>query len=130
MTVEEKLQRRRLHKITIFFLKVIPMLLALCELSNSVLSFFGIKAEVLSFIGGISLLPLLFLYFSSYVFGFCSYHRMFLHYILVTNGINIYDMYVGIPISELWYLVLHCVIAGITLFLVLFLYRRSRCCNK
>ena len=53
---------------------------------------------MLSYIGGISVIPLVFLYLASYMFRFCEYHRMFLHYIVFTWIINITDDYVGIPI--------------------------------
>lgn len=56
---------------------------------------------MLSYIGGISVIPLIFLYLASYMFRFCEYHRMFLHYIVFTWIINITDYYVGIPISDL-----------------------------
>ena len=41
------------------------------------------------------------MYLSATVFRFCLYHKMFLHYILVTDIINIIDYYVGIPIEDL-----------------------------
>ena len=36
---------------------------------------------MLSYVGGISVISLIFLYLTSYMFRFCKYHRMFLHYI-------------------------------------------------
>lgn len=80
---------------------------------------------MLSYIGGISVIPLIFLYLASYMFRFCEYHRMFLHYIVFTWIINITDYYVGIPISDLEYLCLQMIIAGISLFIILCLYVKS-----
>ena len=81
MAVEESLRSKTLYKIEIGLLKIIPMILAGIYLSNTILSYFlNIDLIVLSYIGGISLLPLIFLYLSSYVFRFCIYHRVFLFF--------------------------------------------------
>ena len=47
------------------------MVLAGCFLANTILSYFGIETEVLSYVAGIGILPLLFIYLSSFVFKFC-----------------------------------------------------------
>ena len=86
-----------LYKITVIVLKILPMLLAFITLLNSILSYFNIDLVILSYIGGVSLIPILFIYITSYTFKFCEYHRMFLHYIVVTWIINIIDLYIGIP---------------------------------
>ena len=116
---------KRLYKVEICFLKVIPMLLALTALLNTLLSYFDIDAPLLSYIGGISLLPLLFLYLSSYVFKFCEYHRMFLHYVSVNWILNIIDYYWGIPVSNKNLFLLYMVITGIFLFLILYYHQKE-----
>ena len=121
----ENLKSKTLYKIELGLLKVIPMILALTALLNSILSYFGIDLYILSYIGGVSIFTMLFLYLSSYVFKFCEYHRMFLHYIVSTWIINIIDYYIGIPISDLEYLCLQMIIAGISLFIILYLYVKS-----
>ena len=121
----ENLKSKTLYKIELGLLKVIPMILALTALLNSILSYFGIDLYILSYIGGVSIFTMLFLYLSSYVFKFCEYHRMFLHYIVSTWIINIIDYYVGIPISDLEYLCLQMIISGISLFIILYLYVKS-----
>ena len=121
----ENLKSKTLYKIELGLMKVIPMILALTALLNSILSYFGIDLYILSYIGGVSIFTMLFLYLSSYVFKFCEYHRMFLHYIVSTWIINIIDYYVGIPISDLEYLCLQMIIAGISLFIILYLYVKS-----
>lgn len=102
------------------------MILALTALVNAILSYFGIDLYILSYIGGVSIFTMIFLYLSSYVFKFCEYHRMFLHYVVVTWVINIIDYYIGIPINDLEYLCLQMIVAGISLFIILYLYVRSR----
>ena len=116
---------KRLYKVEIYFLKIIPMLLALTALLNTLLSYFDIDAPILSYIGGISILPLLFLYLSSYVFKFCEYHRMFLHYVTVNWVLNIVDYYWGIPVSNKNLFLLYMVITGIFLFLILYFHQKE-----
>ena len=80
----ENLRSKLLYKIELRLLKIIPMILAFTALLNSILSYFNIDLYILSYIGGISIFTMVFLYLSSYVFKFCEYHRMFLHYVVVT----------------------------------------------
>ena len=126
----ERKASKRLHRIMLIALKVIPMLLAFCAMLNMFFDFFGIDSSVLSMTGGISLLPLAFLYVASYVFQFCIYHRMFLHYILANNSITWLDYYVGIPVDILTLFVIHVFLIGLFLFLILYFYRRERCCKR
>ncbi len=128
MTEAVSLNPRRLHKITIAALKVIPMLLALTTLLNQTLSFFGIDLEVLGYIGGVSLLPMIFLYIASYCFQFCSYHRMFLHYVVICDIITLIDYYIGIPISSVALFLVNLIIAGISIFIILYLHQKSKVC--
>lgn len=128
----EKVERRpskRLYKLTLGAMKLIPMLLAFCAALNTVFCFLGIRFDVLSMFGGISFLPLIFLYLTSYLFGFCRYHRMFLHYVLVTNVITLIEFYVGIPVSDEILMYIMAVVTCVFLFLILYFYRREKCCG-
>ena len=111
-------------------LKVIPMLLALSAMIGMILDFFGKDSSIFSFIGGVSLLPLLFLYLASYVFRFCEYHRMFLHYVVANNMLTYADYYIGLPIDNATLFMIHVFLIGVFLFLVLYYYRRERCCKR
>ena len=126
MLVVENLRSKLLYKIELRLLKIIPMILAFTALLNSILSYFNIDLYILSYIGGISIFTMVFLYLSSYVFKFCEYHRMFLHYIVVNDTINIYDYYIGIPLDNLQLFSLQMIIAGISLFLILYLYLKHK----
>ena len=95
-----------LYKIELCLVKVVPMIYALLSLLNTTLSYFNIEAVILSYIGSVSLVTLLLLYVTSYVFKFCEYHRMFIHYTTVTWILNIIDLYIGISINDLEYLCL------------------------
>lgn len=133
MAAEESLSKF-LYKIELYLLKVIPMIMAALHLASTTLFYFGIDLEILSYIGGVSFLTLGFLYLSSYVFKFCEYHRMFLHYVVVTNIISIYDAYIGIPVSDGTLFIINTSIAGIFLFIILYLKRHEQflkesCCK-
>ena len=106
------------------------MLLALSAMTGMFLDFFGIDNYIFSFFGGVSVLPLAFIYIASFVFGFCVYHRMFLHYVVANNVLTYIDFTVGIPIDNYMLFCMHIFLIGLFLFLVLFFYRKERCCKR
>ena len=120
MVVVERLRRSSFHKLLLLVLKYIPTVIALCYMLNTIL-----YIEPLSNIAGVSLLTWIFLYLASGVFEFCSYHRMFLWYILIDDILNIVDYYWSIPISTDNLIRVHNILAGITLFAALILYVKS-----
>lgn len=102
------------------------MVLAILAVLNTTLSYFYIDLPVLSYIGGVSVLSLVFFYLASYAFKFCEYHRMFLHYITLNWVLNIIDYYWGIPISDKGMFLIYMVITGIFLFIILYLYLKTK----
>jgi len=130
MGAEERNVSKRWYKLTLGALKIIPMLLAFCAALNMLFDFYGINSFAISIIGGMSILPLLFLYLFSIVFRFCAYHRMFLHYILVNNILVWLDYLVGIPVSDGMLLMIHMSIVCVFLFLILYFYRKEKCCKR
>lgn len=116
---------KSLYKIELYLMKTMPMLYALLSLLNTVLSYLDIDCVILSYIGSVSFITLLFLYITSYVFKFCEYHRVFIHYTTITWILNIIDLYIGIPISDVAYLGVQLIVAGICLFTILYLYVKS-----
>lgn len=115
-----------LQKSVVYSIRVIPMLLALTAVLNTTLSYFDIVAPILSYIGGVSILPLAFLYLASYAFKFCAYHRMFLHYVTVNWALNIYDYYIGIPVSNKEVIMIYCILICIFMFLILYYHQKCR----
>lgn len=120
MVVEEKLSKK-LVKNFVLATKVLPMTIAAIYFLNSTISFFHGNDIPLNYLGGMSLLPILYLYLASYVFKLCEYYRMYLHYTVVINAINIYDYYIGIPISNLNMYLLCVLITTITMFVIIYL---------
>lgn len=122
--MEEKVNYT-LHKWVLLILKVIPMILAFTALLNTILSYWDVDIPLLSYLGGVSLFPLIFLYLSSYAFQFCEYHRMFLHYVTLNWVLNIYDYYIGIPLSDKELLMMYLIITGIFMFIILYLHLKE-----
>lgn len=91
---------KSLYKTALLYLKIIPILIAGLDFSHTVLSYYNVDIPAISYIAGISLLPIIFIFLTSYVFGFCSYHRIPIYYVITNNIICIYDEYIGIPISD------------------------------
>ena len=126
ININDNMTSKYLHKWILLLLKSIPMILALTALLNTLLSYYDIDVPLLSYLGGISLFPLIFLYLASYAFQFCEYHRMFLHYVTINWILNIVDYYWGIPVSDKDLFLLYIAITGISLFIILYLYLKSR----
>lgn len=119
MEKEERLNKI-FYRIELYLIKTIPIVIALIALLNTILSYFYIEVPLLSYIGGVSLFELMFLYLSSYVFKFCIYHRLPIHYITINWLLNIYDYYIGIPLNNKNLFLMYMIITGITILLILY----------
>ena len=97
------------------------MILALCHLLNCIFGYFNWNNVILGYISGISILIIAYLYFISYLIKLCEYHRMFLHYCVIIDIINIYDYYIGIPITNIQLMFLYIIITIIIMFIILYL---------
>lgn len=109
-------------------LKMIPIVIAALYLNNAILSYLNISSDIPSGLGGISLLVWLYLYISSWVNGFCIYHRLFLYYIAAQETLAWYDYEVGIPFSDKGMILLDLILFGLTLILVVYL--KFKACKK
>lgn len=101
--------------------KVLPILIAIIHLLNTVFAFMNLTTIPLSYLGGISLFPIAYLYFASFVFKLCNYHRMFLHYSVGINSLNLYDYYIGIPVEYTTLIAIHVVYTIATMLLIIHL---------
>lgn len=125
--VEESLRiSNTKHKLFLGFLKIIPMVLAIMFLLNTILSYFYIDWPTISYISSVGLIPWLFIYFAACVFHFCKYHKMFLWYILINNVLCWIDYKFTIPVSNKSLFLIHIIVAGIFLFLVLYYHQKCR----
>lgn len=117
---------KHLYCLELALLKSLPAIIAICYFIATILSYFNIETFFLSHLSGISILPLVFLYISSYVFKFCEYHRMFLHYISFNLILNLIEWYIGIPLTSLEYLSLFLIVSFIFIFIILIFYLKSK----
>lgn len=111
----------KLYKLLIQSSKIFPILIALCYLLNVVLSYFGMNDVPLNYLGGMSFIPLLYLYITSYTLKLCNYHRIYLHYIVIVDIINILDFYHFIPLTNLEYMMLFLILFILAMFITLYL---------
>lgn len=116
------MQRKNLHKCLLITIKILPMLISLFYLLNTILTYYNIDLIFISFLASVSILPLMFMYLCSIVFKYCFYHRMFLHYILICNIITYLDYRFILPLNDFEMLMLYIIITGISLFLILYNY--------
>lgn len=114
------MNRATLYKLQLASVKVVPIIVSALYLLNTLLSFLGFRCTVLDYIAGTSLITALLMYISSYAFRFCKYHRMFIHYILICNIIDMLDFYVGIPVSDSVLLYIFLALTGIFSYLALY----------
>ena len=128
MMKEEKLIGKALYKLNLYLLEKIPMVTAVLYLADTILSYFDCEIEITSAICGMSVLPIIYFYVASFAFKFCKWHRMFIHYIVVNETLAWIDYKIGIPISAKELFILNMVIAGIFLFLIIYL--KFKVCEK
>lgn len=120
MDAVEKSNKQLIKKF-VLATKILPISIAAIQFLNMIISFFYGNDIFLNYIGSISLLPILYLYLASYTFKLCNYYRMFLHYSVVVTLINIYDYYIGIPISDIAYLIVGLSLTVILMLVVIYL---------
>ena len=126
------LLQKSLYKIELYIIKVIPYILALFYLVNTVLSYFYIDIPLISYIAGVSLLPLLFFYITSFVFRFCIYHRLPIYYIFTNWLITVADYYLDFTKYYETTILISLITSCITIMLIVYFkfYRYGRVCKK
>ena len=108
--------------------QILPFLLSIIGIIHtSLYFFFGLDIRMFSIIGGIGLIPLIYLWIASWGFRFCFYQKIFLYYLTLINCINIIDEYYTLPISTYNYYIIGYIIFGCTIILYTILkYRENR----
>ena len=115
-----------MYKLELLSVKYIPIIIALVVLINAILSYFNIYWDIFNYIAGTSFLTLIPMYISSYAYKFCGYHRMFIHYILTHKIVLTVDLYIGIPVSDLTFLGINLIVAGVFMFIILYLHQKCK----
>lgn len=114
------------YKHFLILLKVIPIILSSIYFIELILGRFELEYKILSVISYTSILSLVFLYFASYIFQFCEYHRMFLHYISFVTVYHIIDIFVDIPFEDECIFTILMIITFIFMVITLYKYLKDK----
>lgn len=93
-------QKINVNRLLVLVIKIYPMLIAVGYFCILILHSFKISTYTLDYIIIQPLVSLLLLYLLSYVFKFCLYHRIFIHYVLIQNVISYIDEIYPIHVSD------------------------------
>lgn len=137
MSNENNLKSKELYKITLYVLKILPMVMAFSYLIMFILANTIETFVIIPHIIGTVIAPLAFVYLTSYVFRFCAFHRLFIHYYAFIELLNVTDYYIRIPISDAAITFIHDSVTIIFLILTVMMYihkyKKDKCltqCNK
>ena len=137
MSGENNLKSKALYKLTLDALKVLPMVMAFSYLAMFALANTIEDLVIIPHLLGTVIAPLVFLYLTSYVFKFCAFHRMFIHYYAFIDLLNVTDHYIRIPISDEAITTLHDSVTIVFLVMVVITYiikfKKDKClkqCNE
>lgn len=129
---KEVVINKNLYKVDLFLLKLLPMIMCGSYLIASygatfqITIGFGIVLQIVSHYLGLVLAPIAFMYISSYVFKFCNYHRMFIHYIAVIELMDVTNWYFKVPISNQLWNGIQDIITIAFIIITIFMYIRKR----
>ena len=106
---------KRLYKVFISLIKVLPNVIALLQILSLLLNYFDVNSFMITCLGGTSIIFIIVLYLLLYVFKFCGLYRISLNYITTVTSITIYDFYLKIPLTLLDLYYLYAAITGVFL---------------
>ena len=113
---------KKVNKILILSIKFYPILISLVLCLDNILHYLDIRLVFLDYCVFQTLNPILLMYLLSYVFSFCRYHRVFIHYMLVEWFLSYYDDSFQVPLSDKYFMYLQMIIFCVFLFTALYLY--------
>lgn len=117
---------KRLYKIFLSIIKFVPNILALIQIINLILCYFGIPSFLLTCLGGTSIILLIILYLISFIFKFCGLYRLSLNYTTLVTLLTIIDYYIGIPIDNTLLYELYGAITGVFISLWVWIFYKNR----
>lgn len=119
-------QKLNVHKLLVLTIKIYPMAIAVGYFCLFILHSFGIYIRIVDYFISQSYISILLLYLLSYVFQFCLYHRIFIHYVLIQNVISYIDEIYTIQVSDKQFLYIQMSLLFVVLVLALFGYLRNK----
>ena len=91
------LRSKSVYKVTVKLLKLLPMIMVLSYFIMLGLSFVADRYVVIPHVLGTVIAPLVFIYLISYVFRYCTFHRLFIHYYVFIQLLNVIGHYHWLP---------------------------------
>ena len=123
--MEENLKLSK-YKLFLVFLKSIPIIWSGLIFINTILRCLGVYFYILNILAGVSVLSLLFLYSASYVFDYCEYHRMFIHYIAIATAFRMLEFYGILALSSTTLYITLMIITFIFMIITLYKYLKDK----
>lgn len=119
-------QKLNVNKLLVLIIKIYPMVVAVGYFCILLCHYFDIKIRFCEFFIIQTFSSLLLLYLLSYVFQFCLYHRIFIHYVLIQNIISYIDEIYTIPVSDKQFLYIQMSLLFIVLIIALISYLKKK----
>lgn len=111
--------------------KWIPAVMATSHLLIIIIAYWHIGVQAIIHFLGLVSAPLAFLYIGSYLFKFCWYHRMFIHFIATIEIINVTCWYLKPAyIMERLDYIYACITGGFALYTLIRLWTGRKSCEK
>ena len=113
------------YSLTVFMVRVLPMLYSLAILLNVFLAYFSILPKITIIVNQIfylGWLGIFALWVYSKTYKFCLYHRLFIYYIVTNQAIMLYDTFVGIKCTDFELFAGYLILAGVFSFAILWAY--------
>lgn len=119
-------QKLNVNKLLILIIKIYPMVIAIGYFCINILHYFDVSVRLFEFIIIQALTSTLLLYLLSYVFLFCLYHRIFIHYVLIQNVISYIDEIYYIPVNDKRFLYIQMCLLFVIMVIALVNYLNSK----
>ena len=100
MNSDNNLKNKELYKTSLILLKILPMIMVAAYLLMLIGFYFDSKYIIIPHLLGTVGAPLAFIYITSYVFRFCAFHRLFIHYYAFVDILNVSDHYLHSYFNE------------------------------
>lgn len=126
MLLRKPNQKLNVNKLLVLIIKIYPMVVAVGYFCILLCHYFDINLRFCEFFIIQTFSSLLLLYLLSYVFQFCLYHRIFLHYVLIQNIISYIDEIYTISVSDKHFLYTQMCLLFVVLVIALLSYLRKK----
>ena len=128
---EANLKSKELYKVTILLLKILPMIMVFAYLLMLCCFYYKPEYVIIPHILGTVIAPLSFIYITSYVFKFCEFHRIFIHYYAFISILNVSDHYLHQHFNPDIVTALHeggtLIFAVTAIIMYIYKYKRDKC---